>query len=406
MRIAYLTTCSPARPASGHALRVHAHWRVMRRLGQVDVYAFDCRPPPAERLAARAEGILALAARRERGALLLARHARSFVHGRSMLYAKAVSPRRLARLTARLRADATDLLVIGDTWLADLLPLLRGAAKRIVVDTHNVESRLYARICAEQAWPGKLKYLLFRQNVGRLERQLAAADQVWAVSAADERTYRGEHGLREVAVLPNAIDVELYRPQPVPIERDTLVFTGSYGYWPNEAAALHLIGLSRRLSEGGVAHRALIVGRGPTAAMVEAARAAPAVTVTGPVDDVRGYIARAGLVVAPLTAGAGTKYKILEAMALGRPVVTTPVGAEGLDVRNEVEAFIAPDLRAFDARVEALLRAPDEVEAVGAAGRAWLMRTHSLAALERAMRGALHGLGLAPEPGERRERAA
>lgn len=408
MRIAYLTTCSPVPPTSGHSLRVNANWQALRAVGEVRVYAFDSRPPPASRPALRAQGITPLPARRESRPGLLARHARSLLGDRSMLYAKACSPRRVERLAAELRDWRVDLLIVGDTWLADLLPALHGAAKRTVVDTHNVESRLYARMAAEQPWPRKAKFLLFRENVRRLERHLATADGVWAVSAADAHVYRHELGLDQhrLAVLPNGLDTDTYAPRadrPTP-RAGTIVFTGSYGYWPNEAAALHLTGLSTRLHAAGVDHEMLLVGRDPTPAMRDAAArdGAGRVTVTGPVDDVRPYIAGAALVAAPLTSGSGTKYKILEALALGRPVVTTPVGAEGLDLRDGAEVALAPDLAAFDARVAALLRDPARAEAIGSAGRAWVVETHSLAALGRSLRVALAQLGLdADGPAER-----
>ena len=229
----------------------------------------------------------------------------------------------------------------------------------------------------------------------RLERQLAAADGVWAVSGTDAELYRRELGLPKVAVVPNGIDTDAYAPRGIRAEPGTIVFTGSYGYWPNEAAALHLIGLSRQLDKVGIPHRMLIVGREPTAAMREQARHAAAVTVTGPVDDVRGFIARAALVAAPLTSGSGTKYKVLEALALGRPVVTTTVGAEGLTLRDGVEAVVAPTLAAFDAKVGDLLGRPAEAERMGEAGRAWVVETHSLDALGRALKAALSQIGLA-----------
>lgn len=395
-RIAYLTTCSPVPPDSGHSLRVNANWRALRALGEVRVYAFDTRPDLAVRAGLRVQGITPLAARVEARPALLARHARAFLAGRSMIYAKACSERRTRRLARELTAWRAELIVVGDTWIADLVPGLRSVAgARIAVDTHNVESRLYARMAAERPWPRRLRFLLFRENVRRLERHLGAADGVWAVSEEDAGVYRRELGLGRVAVVPNGIDLDAYAPQARSPEPGTIVFTGTYGYWPNEAAALHLIGLSRRLAEAGVAHRVLLVGRGPTDDMRDAARAVPTVTVTGPVPDVRPFIAGAALVAAPLTSGSGTKYKVLEALALGRPVVTTSVGAEGLALRDGIEAAVASDLAAFDARVATLLQVPAEAEAIGAAGRAWVAGTHSIPAVSQAMRGALRDLGLA-----------
>lgn len=394
-RIAYLTTCSPAEPTSGHALRVHANWRAMQALGPTRVWAVDTRPNPAARQAQRRQGIESLAARSEGRLPLLLRHARAFARGRSMLYAKAMSPRRLERLRRELAAWGTDLLVIGDTWLLDLLEPLRGSARRVAVDTHNVESHLYRRMLAEQrSLAAKLKFGLFHRNVCGLERHLAAADAVFAVSACDADVYRQEQRLKRLHVLPNALDTDRYRRPAVPVEPGWLVFTGSFGYWPNEAGALHLIALSRALDARGVAHRAHLVGRDPTRAMREAAAGAPSVTITGPVAEVQTHIARAALVVAPLTSGSGTKYKVLEALALERPVVTTPIGAEGLDLVDGRHAAVAPDLGALTDRVAALLAEPRAAEHMAATGRDFVIENHSLRAVEGRLRAAVDAMGL------------
>ena len=393
MRIAYLTTCSPLPVNSGHSLRVNAVWQALREFGDVRLYAFNARLPFSTRTVLRAQGIVLLPGRHEAQLALFARHARSFMGDRSMLYAKAYSTRRMHRLAKEIKAWKTDLLVIGDTWIADLLPELRDSAHKVVVDTHNVESHLYARITKEKSWIHKLKFFLFYRNVCHLERNLLAADGVWTASRADARVYREDFGLPNVTVLPNAIDTIAYAPQEAAAEPRTIVFTGTYSYWPNEAAALHLIHLSRRLERAGVRHRMLIVGRGPTPAMLKQARHSPSVTVTGPVPDIRAFIARAALIAAPLSSGSGTKYKILEALALGRPVLTTTMGAEGLELRDGVEAAIVPDLTTFDARLSALLDRPLLNERMGAAGRAWVVQTHSLEALGSALDSALKTLG-------------
>lgn len=391
-RIAYLTTCSPQQPTSGHALRVHANWRALRAIGTTRVWAFDTRPSPASRRLQRQESIVALAARKEARLPLLLRHARACVGDRSMLYAKAMSPRRVERLRRELDAWGTDLLVIGDTWLVDLLEPLRGSARRVAVDTHNVESHLYRRMLAEQrSLPGKLKLGLFMRNVRRLERHLQAADAVFAASPADAGLYRERHGLARLHVVPNALDTERYRRPPVAVEPASLVFTGSYGYWPNESA-MHLIALSRTLDARGVAHRVRLVGRDPTEAMRAAAATAPNVTITGPVADIAPHIARAALILAPLTSGSGTKYKILEAMALERPVVTTPVGAEGLELVDGRHAVIAPDLAAFADQVARLLAEPARAECMARAGRDFVVQNHSLEALEQGLRRAIDAM--------------
>ena len=252
MRIAYLTTCSPVLPTSGHSLRTYANWQALRALGEVRLYALNTHPPASLRAGLRAQGIVPLPSRREPRPAAWTRQAVALATGKSVLYVKAMSPRRLRRLADEMRAWGADLLVVGETWLADLLPAFRGAVGRVVVDTHNVESRLYARVAAERSWPGKAKVLLYGRNARGLERGLAEADAVWAASPADAEIYRRELGLRHVAVVPNGLDTDAYAPGRWAVEPGTVVCTGTYAYWPNQAAGMHLIGLSRRLDRDGI----------------------------------------------------------------------------------------------------------------------------------------------------------
>jgi glycosyltransferase involved in cell wall biosynthesis len=398
MRIVYLTTCAPEPPDSGHSLRVNALWQALRRRGAVRVYAIDARPPLEERRRALAKDIHALAPRRETKAGVLAGHLRAFLAREGMIYAKALSPRRIARLREAVRDLGTDLVVVGDTWLAHLARPLAGCARHIVVDTHNVESRLWRSILAEQPWASRPKAFLFWRNVCALERRLKEVDAVWAVSAADAALYRTRLRLPRVAILPNAVDTDAYAPVA---GADTalpglIVFTGSYGYWPNNAAALHLIEVARRLGAAGVPHRVQLVGRDPTDAMRAAAAGVPSVEITGAVADIRPYIARAALVAAPLSSGSGPKYKSLQALASGRPVVTTPVGAEGLDLLDGRDAAIATDLDDLTRRVQELLADPGRAERMGHAGRDWVVATHSFGALDTALAAALDALERSP----------
>jgi glycosyltransferase involved in cell wall biosynthesis len=166
--------------------------------------------------------------------------------------------------------------------------------------------------------------------------------------------------------------------------------TGSYGYWPNEDAALRLIAMSRSLHARGVLRRLELVGISPTPAMLAAARGLGHVVVTGRVPEVRPHLERASVVAAPISAGSGTRLKILEALALARPVLTTPVGAEGLDLEPGVHAEIS-DLPGFPARLASLLEDPARRAAHGKAGRAWAEQRYSFAAMGERVRELLQG---------------
>jgi glycosyltransferase involved in cell wall biosynthesis len=225
---------------------------------------------------------------------------------------------------------------------------------------------------------------------------LPAADQVWATSPADRGHYLAAGRLRDVAVVPNVVDPARYPAGLAPEEPDAVVFPGTFTYLPNEDAAHALLGMAARLAARGVGLRLYLVGRSPSPRLRAAVHGRAEVVLTGEVPDARPYLARAAVVAAPLAAGSGTKLKVLEALALGRAVVTTPIGAEGLGIVDGREALIAEPGPAFDDAVVALLADPVRRAALGAAGRARVEAAFGPAALDRAVRAAFASLGLMP----------
>jgi len=141
-----------------------------------------------------------------------------------------------------------------------------------------------------------------------------------------------------------------------------------------------LIEISRQLDDLGVRHTMQIIGRS-VQTITEAARRTPSVVVTGDVPDVMPYLAGAALVPVALTLGGGTRLKVVEAMAVGRPVISTPIGIEGIDATDGVHAVIEPDLAKFPARIAELLDNPQKAQEIGLAGHRLLKERYSHAVL-------------------------
>jgi glycosyltransferase involved in cell wall biosynthesis len=168
------------------------------------------------------------------------------------------------------------------------------------------------------------------------------------VSSELERARLGSQSVDHVRVLPNALRPIEPLPPRAGSEPVTFLFVGTMGYEPNadavtwfcEEALPHL----RRLSERPF--RVVVVGSGAQEAL-GALPKPPELEVVGPVRDVTPYYADADAVIAPLRAGGGTRIKILEAFAFGRPVVSTTVGAEGLDVRDGAHLLLGDDPETF-----------------------------------------------------------
>jgi glycosyltransferase involved in cell wall biosynthesis len=187
-----------------------------------------------------------------------------------------------------------------------------------------------------------------------------------AVSAQDAAAATAI-GLPEPVLIANGVDLERVAGVAADAARPgTLLFTGTLGYPPNAEAALWFAEQVLPRLDGDV--RLRIIGREPPPAVARLGER-PNVAVTGWVEDLRPELAAAAVVVAPLRSGGGTKLKVIEALAAGRPVVTTTVGAEGIDVRDGEHLLIADTPDAFAAAVRRLLEDPELAARLAAAGR-------------------------------------
>ncbi|MFN7948943.1 MAG: glycosyltransferase [Blastocatellia bacterium] len=215
---------------------------------------------------------------------------------------------------------------------------------------HNVESLIWQR--HYETARGAARKLYFYQQWRRMRRYESAAcrrfDAVIAVSRTDRDLMRDEFGISEVYDVPTGVDTEYFKPQRGCRDPLQLVFTGSMDWMPNEDAMIWFAGqILPRIAEALPGVVLTIVGRHPSRRLLELSRRHLRVFVTGRVDDVRPYIDRAAAYVVPLRVGGGTRLKIFEAMAMGKPVISTAVGAEGLPVRDGVDVLLADQPEAF-----------------------------------------------------------
>jgi glycosyltransferase involved in cell wall biosynthesis len=272
-------------------------------------------------------------------------------------------------------ATGADLIHVDALDLAGHLENLRGPP--IACTHHNVESELLRRRAS--ASPGPLRWVLLDQA-----RLLEEEERRWlpraalnvAVSEADERTFRRIAPTANLITVPNGVDLEYY--QPVPMSEAGCVFVGGTTWFPNRDALEWfsreiLPSLARSESEGAVATWVGTNGGSDR----DRFGSIDGLRLTGTVADVRPYLASAACVVVPLRVGGGTRLKILEAWAMGRAVVSTSVGAEGLRVTPGENILIADDAPAFRAAIEVLLGNPVLRHRIGAAARATVERHYS-----------------------------
>jgi glycosyltransferase involved in cell wall biosynthesis len=211
-------------------------------------------------------------------------------------------------------------------------------------------------------------------------RAAARADLTLAVSDVDRDMLAGAGSDADVQAISTGVDTSYFQPGAAGDGSSGLAFVGSMDWYPNEDAVLHFLeNILPRIRRQVPDVPFSIIGRNPSARIVASARAMPNVHVTGTVDDVRPHIASAAVCVVPLRIGGGTRLKIFEALAMGKAVVSTSVGAEGLPLDSGEHFVRADDAAAFADAVVALLRDPAAARSLGAAGRELVVAKYSWA---------------------------
>ncbi|NQV28860.1 MAG: glycosyltransferase [Rhodopirellula sp.] len=233
---------------------------------------------------------------------------------------------------------------------------------RIVADLHNVYSTLAKRVATERKFPVNL----YLHNEARLlrymEKQVAAAASVIMTVSETEQGYFQKLGGYNVRLVPNGVDCAAFNKYPIGRKhaRPTLLYLGALSWQPNAKAAEFLARdvMPRILAERPDA-RLQIVGRNP-GPEVTALAELPNVEVHANVPDVGHYLEQASILAVPLDSGGGTRLKILEAFAAGLPVISTPVGCEGIECRHGEHLWVAER----DQFAEGLLAAIDAPQLV------------------------------------------
>lgn len=280
----------------------------------------------------------------------------------------------------------------------------------MLVDFVDVDSAKWAAYAPRHRWPLGWLYRREGRTLLAAERRIAQrARMSFFATAKEAELFRGlapESGER-VDSFDNGVDAEHFDPahpfaSPFGDELAPLVFTGAMDYWPNvDAVTWFAREVLPALRRRRPALRLWIVGRHPAPAVRDlGADPAAGVVVTGTVPDVRPYLRHAGVVVAPLRLARGIQNKILEAMAMARPVVAAASCVEAMHARDGRDLLAAAEPAQYLHAIERLLDHPAEAAALGAAARDCVRERYSwdahLARLDRHLSALKRG---APAPG-------
>jgi glycosyltransferase involved in cell wall biosynthesis len=258
-----------------------------------------------------------------------------------------------------------------------------GGRRLIVFDDHNAEYLLQKRIAAAEiaarGWNAGAVYSSLQwRKLRSFERRIChQADRVVCVSEADAIALRQIDPALTAHVIPNGVDTDLYKRgtvTPLDLPPHALVFTGTMDFRPNVEAMLWFAAEVLPVIKTQVPDvQVYIVGQRPHARL-DVLRADPAITITGAVDDTRPYISAAGVYIVPLRMGGGTRLKLLEALSLQAPIVSTTLGAEGFAVTNGEQLLLADDPAAFARSIGELLADRARAQALGTAGRSFAVQ--------------------------------
>ena len=290
---------------------------------------------------------------------------------------KDYDPQLRRRAEELLAGDKYDLVVCDFVQMARNAIGLPAAAK--VLFEHNVEAQIFERHAQQDDGWLRRKYMgLQWRKMRRFEGEAGQQfDAVVAVSHQDKETYIRDYNWDHVQVIDTAVDLDFFQPDPTAEQPQRIVFVGSMDWLPNQDGVRHFVEqVWPLIRERCPETEFRVVGRNPTP-MVEQLGRAPGVEIMGTVPDIRPFLAESALAVVPLLVGGGTRLKIFEAMAMQKAVVSTPLGAEGLEVTSGDDVQLAnagPDFA--NAVVELLLDA-DKRHKMAAAARQLVEENYS-----------------------------
>ncbi len=270
-------------------------------------------------------------------------------------------------IAARLAGQHYDVAIIEHFWCAPYVAQLRQCSKQVVLDLHNIESVWHQSLATAESPARAFALRRFATASVALERKFFPKfDRLLVTSERDLERVQSIVSDSKITVYPNALP---YIEAPPREEKNEIVFSGNLEYAPNiSAARFFRERVWPTLRSRWPNLRWKIVGRNPEAIhsfVSDDAR----IELTGFVENALPFLARSQVAIVPLLVGSGTRVKILEAWAAATPVVSTTLGAEGLECRDGEHLILADAPDRFAEAISRLLESPADRGRIGSAGR-------------------------------------
>jgi len=302
-------------------------------------------------------------------------------------------------LRSLLQQETYDVILCDFMAAAGVIPWEWPTPK--VLFTHNVEAIIWRRhyeVATNAIWKAIARREWLSMEAAE-RRYLLLADRVLTVSEKDRDAFTAFLDVDQLTVINTGVDVDYFQPTSVKETPNSLVFTGSMDWLPNEDAIFYFVESILPLIQKQVPEVTLeVVGRSPSRKLQAMAEAAPCIRLTGWVEDIRPFVARGSVCIVPLRIGGGTRLKIFEAMAMSKAVVSTTVGAEGLPVRSGENILLADTPDDFARSVISLLRDPRRRQQLGTAARGLVQDNYSWPKVAESFARTLHDAAFSSQP--------
>ncbi len=276
--------------------------------------------------------------------------------------AKYRSAAMIAAMREVFQEERFDLVQVEGTQMAHYLGEAQRHGVPTVLRLHNVEADLAARYA--RTVHGPLRWFVSEQARRMRRFEEAACRQAslcLAITEEDAAVIRSRVPEAQLAVSPAGVDLKRFAPHPISEEPGKVVFIGGLDWPPNaDSVRWFRSEIWPKVHQEEPTATWVVVGKGPSADMLRWPEEDRSIQVTGYVEDVRVHLNSASVVVAPIRSGGGMRIKILEALASGKPVVSTRLGAEGISAISGRDLLLADTAAAFVSEVVRLLRDPAE----------------------------------------------
>ncbi len=372
MRILFLTQICPYPPTNGGAIKTY---NILKHLGarhEVELLLFVRGSREVESLVHLGEYCSSIdSCTMTRSAFIDLLHAaRSTITGRSFIISRDWRPEMKSRVLDHLRRKP-DLIYVDHLQMLQYVP--RSVSCPILLDEHNVEWRIVERFAEFDASPLRRRFAAMEwPKLRRFELDACRSARAVVTVTEHDRAILQEHGVsaEKLTALPIGVDTSYFTPLPRSRDSQRILTFGTMSWPPNIDAVQWFHRevypyIRRRVPQAGFT----IVGANPPPVIRQLPESDPSVTVTGYVDDIREASLGAAVFVVPLRIGSGMRVKILDAMAMAIPVVSTSVGCEGISVHPGRDIVVADDPQAFADGVVSLLKDRARCAEIGSAGR-------------------------------------